>query len=30
MDVVFILVVVGLYAVTHGLVWAIGRMRGEP
>jgi hypothetical protein len=30
MDVVFILVVVGLYAATHGLVWAIGRMREEP
>ncbi len=30
MDAVFILVVAGLYALTHGLVWAIGRMREEP
>jgi hypothetical protein len=30
MDAVFILVVAGLYALTHGLVRAIGRMREEP
>jgi hypothetical protein len=29
MDIVFILIVAGLYALTHGLVWAISRMRGE-
>jgi hypothetical protein len=27
MDVVFVLTVIALYAVTHGLVWAIDRLR---
>jgi len=27
MDVVFLLVVIGLYAVTHWLVWAVDRLR---
>ena len=30
MDIVFILVVVGLYAVSHWITWAISRLGGEP
>jgi hypothetical protein len=28
MDLVFVLVIVGLYASTHWLVWAVSRLRG--
>jgi hypothetical protein len=30
MDIVFILIIAGLYAVTHWLSWAIARLGGEP
>jgi hypothetical protein len=29
MDIVFILVIVGLYAVSHWVAWAIARLGGE-
>jgi hypothetical protein len=28
MDVIFVLAVIVLYAMTHGLIWAIDRIRG--
>jgi len=30
MDIVFILILAGLYAVSHGLAWALSRLGGEP
>ena len=30
MDFVFLAVIVALYAMTHGLVWVIARIRTEP
>lgn len=30
MDFVFLVVIGALYAVTHGLVWVIARIRAEP
>lgn len=30
MDIVFILVIAGLYAVSHWVVWALSRLGGEP
>ena len=30
MDIVFILVMAGLYAATHWLAWALSRLGGEP
>jgi hypothetical protein len=29
-DIVFILVIAGLYTVSHWIAWAIGRLGGEP
>lgn len=29
-DIVFILVIAGLYALSHGLAWALSRLGGEP
>lgn len=29
MDLVFLTVIVALYAVTHGLVWALARLGGQ-
>jgi hypothetical protein len=28
MDILYVLAVIALYAVTHWLVWALGRLRG--
>jgi hypothetical protein len=28
MDVVFVLIVIALYAITHWLIWAISRLKG--
>jgi hypothetical protein len=30
MDALYLLLFVGLYAVTHALVWALDRLRGAP
>ena len=30
MDIVYLLMLVGLYLVTHGLVWALGRLGETP
>ena len=30
MDIVFILLIAGLYAISHGIAWAIARLGGEP
>jgi len=30
MDIAFILVIAGLYAVSHCIAWAISRLRSEP
>lgn len=30
MDALYLLILVGLYAVTHALVWALDRLRGAP
>jgi hypothetical protein len=29
-DIVFILIIVGLYAASHWIAWAISRLGGEP
>ena len=29
-DIVFILLIAGLYAISHGIAWAIARLGGEP
>jgi hypothetical protein len=29
-DIVFILIIVGLYALSHGLAWALPHLGGEP
>ena len=29
MDLFFLALIAALYGVTHGLVWAIGRLRGD-
>jgi hypothetical protein len=29
MDAVYILILIGLYLVTHGLVWAVARLGGK-
>jgi hypothetical protein len=30
MDALYLLLLLGLYAVTHALVWALGRLRSAP
>jgi len=30
MDFAFLVIIVAMYAVTHGLVWAVGRLAGDP
>ncbi len=30
MDVIYILLLIGLYLITHGLVWAVSQLAGEP
>ncbi len=30
MDALYLLILVGLYAVTHALVWALARLRSTP
>ena len=30
MDIVYLLILAGLYVVTHGLVWALGRLGKSP
>lgn len=30
MDALYLLILVGLYAVTHGLIWALDRLKSTP
>jgi hypothetical protein len=30
MDIIYLLILAGLYAVTHGLIWALGRLGKAP